>query len=499
MPIETGYAMDWTKSFERSLHEEYSQSFSAQAYNSVVVSRTPVFVYEYDIQKSDGTWNNKTVMQTAIPQGPVYEQLSIDSYNSFVDQYNTYMEDRKDSATFYSLKKIDAAANWMEGNEGDPYLYNHENWDNMSADLNAKSISKSEFALGYNGTLDKVSWTKENTTTESVEMSHGFFFNCSIKAGAHGVTTSLEYSDGKGQSTSKGTAVGASCSVTSIDKQSLVADGIPASVVDSYGFHWKLGQWKRHLSGADGNLTPFIGYSITNLSSPPRAVDDLQGTISKGEETFDLALTWTKSDTESGHPEVTGYYVYSKDTDGNYTKVSEKLDANTTTYAIQNLDLSGQYTYIVTTVKTVDDKEYESVWSNEFIYREDDTPYIGGNGNWWVHGEDTGVKAAGTDGEDGANGEDGEDGADGRGIDDAQIDSEGYLILYMSDGSSINAGLVRADTDTAVAEPADSNTSADDSARALATAAVVISGISLLWNIIALAAPLIRKKKTDKE
>ena len=50
--IETGYALDWTKSFERSLHEEWSQSFSAQAYNSVVVSRTPVFVYEYDIQKA---------------------------------------------------------------------------------------------------------------------------------------------------------------------------------------------------------------------------------------------------------------------------------------------------------------------------------------------------------------------------------------------------------------------------------------------------------------
>ena len=66
--IETGYALDWTKSFERSLHEEWSQSFSAQAYNSVVVSRTPVFVYEYDIQKADGTWNDKTVMQTAIPQ-----------------------------------------------------------------------------------------------------------------------------------------------------------------------------------------------------------------------------------------------------------------------------------------------------------------------------------------------------------------------------------------------------------------------------------------------
>ena len=48
-----------------------------------------------------------------------------------------------------------------------------------------------------------MAWTKENTTTKSVEMSHGFFFNSSIKWGLKndgpkfGVTTSLQYTDGK--------------------------------------------------------------------------------------------------------------------------------------------------------------------------------------------------------------------------------------------------------------------------------------------------------------
>ena len=408
--IETGYALDWTKSFERSLHEEWSQSFSAQAYNSVVVSRTPVFVYEYDIQKADGTWNDKTVMQTAIPQGPVYEQLSVDAYNKFATEYNKYMADRKNNSTCYLLEKIDPAANWMDGNEGDPYRYNHDGWGALNPDIQASAISKSEFALGYNGTLDKVAWTKENTTTKSVEMSHGFFFNSSIKwgnenVGMHGVTTSLEYSDGKGNSTSKGTAVGASCTVTSLDKQSLVAEGIPAPVVDAYRFHWTLGQWQRHLSGAANNKTPFIGYSVTNLSSPPRAIDNLDKTITRGEGFFDLKLSWTKPDCENGHPEITGYYVYSKDESGAYTKVSEKLSAEATEYEIKNLDLSGKYTYVVTTVATVDSKDYESVWSNEAHYRADEAPYIGSNGNWWVGGTDTGVKAAGDDGKPGKDGE----------------------------------------------------------------------------------------------
>ena len=408
--IETGYALDWTKSFERSLHEEWSQSFSAQAYNSVVVSRTPVFVYEYDIQKADGTWNDKTVMQTAIPQGPVYEQLSVDAYNKFATEYNKYMADRKDKPTCYLLEKIDPAANWMDGNEGDPYRYNHDGWGALNPDIQASAISKSEFALGYNGTLDKVAWTKENTTTKSVEMSHGFFFNSSIKwgsdkVGMHGVTTSLEYSDGKGNSTSKGTAVGASCTVTSLDKQSLVAEGIPAPVVDAYRFHWTLGQWQRHLSGAENNKTPFIGYSVTNLSSPPRAIDNLDKTITRGEGNFDLKLSWTKPDCENGHPEITGYYVYSKDESGAYTKVSQKLSAETTEYEIKRLDLNGKYTYVVTTVATVDSKDYESVWSNEAHYRADEAPYIGSNGNWWVGGTDTGVKAAGDDGKPGKDGE----------------------------------------------------------------------------------------------
>ena len=408
--IETGYALDWTKSFERSLHEEWSQSFSAQAYNSVVVSRTPVFVYEYDIQKADGTWNDKTVMQTAIPQGPVYEQLSVDAYNKFATEYNKYMADRTNKPTCYLLEEIVPAANWMDGNEGDPYRYNHDGWDALNPDIQASAISKSEFALGYNGTLDKVAWTKENTTTKSVEMSHGFFFNSSIKwgdekVGMHGVTTSLEYSDGKGNSTSKGTAVGASCTVTSLDKQSLVAEGIPAPVVDAYRFHWTLGQWQRHLSGAANNKTPFIGYSVTNLSSPPRAIDNLDKTITRGEGIFDLKLSWTKPDCENGHPAITGYYVYSKDENGAYAKVSEKLSAEATEYEIKNLDLNGKYTYVVTTVATVDSKDYESVWSNEAHYRADEAPYIGSNGNWWVGGTDTGVKAAGDDGKPGKDGE----------------------------------------------------------------------------------------------
>lgn len=44
---------------------------------------------------------------------------------------------------------------------------------------------------------------------------------------------------------------------------------------------------------------------------------------------------------------------------------------------------------------------------------ESNAPYIGGNGNWFVNGEDTGVSATGPAGADGADGQDGADGANG--------------------------------------------------------------------------------------
>ena len=42
------------------------------------------------------------------------------------------------------------------------------------------------------------------------------------------------------------------------------------------------------------------------------------------------------------------------------------------------------------------------------------TPYIGENGNWWIGGTDTGIKAAAADGADGAKGSDGKAGKDGK-------------------------------------------------------------------------------------
>ncbi len=363
--IEAGYALDWTETFEKSLRTEFEASFSAQAYNSVVIYRIPVFIYCFDIQKTDGAWHNKTAMQTAIPQGPVYEQLSVDAYNEFVDIYNDYMAEWNDPDDYHKLYKIDTEANYLAENEGNPYGY-YSNAGGWSALPDGQPISKAGTALGTNGGINKVAWTKENTETYETTMSHGFYFSFTFTYGfpgqAHGVSTSLEYSHGKGRASTTGTAIGASCSVTDIDGPGLMSEGVPQSVINSYGFNWALGQWTQHLSGEPENKTTFVGFNLTNIKSPSPAVYDLRAeTINENT----IELNWSKPEA-AGWPDITGYYVYMLDEFGEYpqTPTSEKISPDVTSYTLTGLDSNTEYTFVIVTVRTLDNQEIRSTWSN---------------------------------------------------------------------------------------------------------------------------------------
>ena len=74
------------------------------------------------------------------------------------------------------------------------------------------------------------------------------------------------------------------------------------------------------------------------------------------------------------------------------------------------------------------------------VKAEADMPSIGTNGNWWIGDTDTGVKAQGEQGEagtDGADGTNGVDGADGTGIQNVEYDSETAILkLTLTDGTT---------------------------------------------------------------
>ena len=175
-----------------------------------------------------------------------------------------------------------------------------------------------------------------------------------------GFETSLSYSNGSGVSTTKTSSQGCIGAVNDIDGPTLAEEGIPASIYTQYTFDWTLGQWFRHLYGEEGNKTVFIGYSLSNVSTPAPAVDDLEAELFADDA---VRLTWSQPDKTPGWPEVEGYYVYSVE-NGEYTKISDLLSADTTSYDIENIKTNTDFSFVVTSVCKMDGKEKESAWSN---------------------------------------------------------------------------------------------------------------------------------------
>lgn len=90
-----------------------------------------------------------------------------------------------------------------------------------------------------------------------------------------------------------------------------------------------------------------------------------------------------------------------------------------------------------------------------------DTPTIGANGNWWISGVDTGVKASGGSASGsgsssgssaaGKDGQDGQDGASGVGIAELAINESGELVVTLTDGTEKNLGKITGEDGVGVA------------------------------------------------
>ena len=90
-----------------------------------------------------------------------------------------------------------------------------------------------------------------------------------------------------------------------------------------------------------------------------------------------------------------------------------------------------------------------------------DTPTIGANGNWWISGVDTGVKASGGSasgsgsssgsGTAGKDGQDGQDGASGVGIAELALNESGELVVTLTDGTEKNLGKITGEDGVGIA------------------------------------------------
>lgn len=186
--------------------------------------------------------------------------------------------------------------------------------------------------------------------------------------------------------------------------------GYRYDTLSQYGFTWSFGKWNWVYDTAR-NKTPMLGYVVKNIKAPPAAVTDLElSAYVAGTETF----TFRWSDPNTSDEGATRTPNAGFNTGGSYSDV-----------------------FVVTAVAA---DSSESIWSNQAGNN------TGGAGksayelavlNGFVGTEEW---LASLEGEPGLSGRDGKDGV---GIADVCIDSDGYLIVTLTDNTLINAGSAR--------------------------------------------------------
>lgn len=376
--IRLGYAQDWNKTFEKSVATTYSTSFSAQTHDQVVVSRIPVTIYNYDIYDEDGNVAEGGLAISA-PGKPVYYQLGVDEYNTFVDDYNTYINENAESKDPVKLKKVTTAkagsgedCDLPADNTGKPENY-FTSWGD--AGEGATNLSSSPIALSYNNGNSNVSWTRSDSTTETMEKNRGFSFDASVITGenvivekfAAGGYASLNYLNINGTYETNVSENGVSGTVQNLNEANLLASGLTKSVIRSYGFQWEFGTWQRELTTRSGDFTPFVGYRVWNVTMPPHAPENLEADYSDTDGLNSIQLTWDAVD--DSNKVLLGYNVYIKDGE-TYTKINDSL-VKDTSYIAKNLKTNKEYTFVVTAEAYLDQtgkdkiKTGESLWSNE--------------------------------------------------------------------------------------------------------------------------------------
>lgn len=373
--LQAGSSNTWTETFEETLTTSTTDSFATKAYDSVVIQRTPVITYTYELYDKDKggwSWDNLDSEEDgsgfaiSVPKTPAYVQMSVTDYNTFVDEYNALMEENAQkyqqetgqSIAPTKMVKIEGQKSYL-GQEGNPWGYAS----------NLDQISSSHYQLGYNGGETQSTKSDGSATTESVESQNGFSFEMSIMAGIDiigngakaGGYVSLEYMHSNSSSTTVASETETSGAVQNLDWQYLLDEyGIPENVTKSYGFTWNLAKDTIDL-GIAGNNALIIAYNVSNITAPAPAVNDLAAEL-QGLDS--VHLTWSNPQIE-GRVAVTGYYVYAKgEDDETFWKVNEEpLAATTLEYTVTGLDSNTEYTFVVTT----NSENGESVWSNEAI------------------------------------------------------------------------------------------------------------------------------------
>lgn len=324
-----------SEAFTESRTTEFTTTFEANDKNQVIVRRTLMYIYCYDVVTGINIFTGNPKYETAsfvvsVPQYPVLTSLSMEQYDAFAAAYNAKYGKGVDGSASYYLdiisKNNGALMNkYFLNNEGNPFAYASD----VSKYRGGFNMTNSGnwMGLSHSGGVSTLAYSTSVGTERSKTVSDSASINLAVTVGSSfagfgasvGITTSLSSLKSKGISTAQVTTTATSGTV-----QNLSDDAT------EYNFDWQLIGWKTDASDGLFNGVPFVGYAVRNVSAPPPCVTDLHveydGTPGRA------YLCWNMPQILTGRIAVHNFDVYR--VDGGKRQLLGNINCDETGYAM---------------------------------------------------------------------------------------------------------------------------------------------------------------------
>ena len=355
--VEAGVTNGFSKTFTDSYSVSESNTITATDKTSVIVNRTPVMIYVYDIKDNKtGKWIENSYTVT-VPLSPVMFSLSIEDYNKLVDKYNARLAEAGVTDAPLLNKLVEDGKMIHKDHEGNPFAY--------TTKLYKKALVSKSGVVSTNNGSTGATWSYEKSHEEEYVHSHGFYVSVTAQWGVgilgnetlagFNVGLDASWSFGQVKTTFSGTEI--SAEVSDLNSKEMKAQGFTSNQIKAYGFTWQLGKWEAYLNGDSKPAVPVYGFYTTNVTAPPAPVSDLEADFDIDKDGKKVVnLSW--SDPGDAKRPSNGYIVYKVDENGKKTKLEDVSD---TKYVYKNVGNEQVFSF---TVKTKGEGALTSAYSN---------------------------------------------------------------------------------------------------------------------------------------
>ena len=337
--VETALTSNISEEFTESRTTEFTTTFEANDKNQVILRRTLLYLYCYDLTGFDENGEpvfDECGVTLSVPQYPVLMSLSMEQYDEFAQAYNEkYGAGSSGYPSYYLelISKNDGALQkkYFLNNEGNPYAYAAD----VSKYANGFNMSQNNVWMGlsHSGGTSQLAYSTSVGTERSKTASDGVSVNLSVSVGSSfmgfgasvGVSSSLSSLRSKGVSTAQVTTTQTGGSVQNLD-----ADRT------NYGFDWQLIGWKTEPADSLFKDVPFVGYAVKNVSAPMAFVSDLKCTYTGNPS--EVVLSWTAPPDQEGR--IPARYFEAYRTDGGKREMIRGTNGTSFTYKCTDLTAS---------------------------------------------------------------------------------------------------------------------------------------------------------------